>query len=81
MTDTLLWIIFIELTIGLILGGYVLYEIQTALAVIVLHDCTETTDPDVVTPPVLTPEILTEESRPPADETETTGTFTGAAWN
>lgn len=78
MIDALLWIILIELTIGLILGGYVLYEIQTALAVIVLHDCA---DAPASEPRVLTPEILTEESSPPADDTETTGTFTGAAWN
>lgn len=80
MTDALLWIILIELTLGFILGGYILYEIQTALAVIVLHDCSEPIAPDVIEPHPLTPEILMEGSRA-IDDTETTGTFTGAAWN
>ncbi len=83
MSDILLWIILIELTLAIAVGGFVLYEIQTALAVIVLHECGDVEDPAAVEPSTLTPEIL--EAEAPRMETndrdpDTIGTFTGAAW-
>lgn len=81
MTDVLLWLIFIELTLALLAGGYALYHIQSDLAIIALQACAESDD---VEPAVLEPEILTADDTPPAqtDEPTTVGTFTGPqAWN
>lgn len=79
MTNTLLWIIVIELTLGLVLGGYVLYEIQTALAVIVLGECTDT--PPKPESLVHIPEVMEAEAPRASDDRDTIGTFTGAAWH
>lgn len=82
MIESLLWIILLELTAAILVGGYVLREIQTALAVIVLHDCAEHDDTVKTAPPVLTPEVLDADPVPPADDDkDTIGTFTGTAWN
>lgn len=77
MIETLLWLIFSELTVALVLGGYVLREIQTALAVIVLHECAE--PPPAVT--VIEAPTLNE-APVTVNEKETIGTFGGpSAWN
>lgn len=83
MSNTLAWIIILELTLVLLLGGYLLYTIQGTLAKLVEQDCAAL-QPEVPSSlDILTPEVLEAESPREVDDTDTTdttGTFTGAAW-
>lgn len=80
MSNTLAWIIILELMLVLLLGGYLLYTIQGTLAKLVEQDC-EALAPDIPSSlDILTPEVLEAESPREVDDTDTTGTFTGAAW-
>lgn len=87
MSTALVGLLVIELTLGLLVGGYLLYQIQTSLALVILQSCGDAPAEDA--PPMdsgllltetLHPEVLDAEPTRVVDETETTGTFTGAAW-
>lgn len=80
MSNTLAWIIILELMLVLLLGGYLLYTIQGTLAKLVEQDCAAL-QPEVPSSlDILTPEVLEAEAPHVVDDTDTTGTFTGAAW-
>lgn len=84
MTEFLLFLIWFEVTVGLVWGGLTLYKIQTDLAVVALHDCAEVDDPNASIDPLAAPrlQIITPSTPPADDETDTVGTFTGRnAWN
>ena len=75
MIEVLLWIIVLELTAGLVVGGYVLYHMQLDLAVIALYNCVEPTVTVIDTPSLNEEPVV-------IDTKETIGTFAGPqAWN
>lgn len=82
MIEFLLWWIALELTAGLAVGGYILYNMQLDIAIIALHDCA---DQPISDGPVhihtVAAEIIDAPAPQVVDDKDTIGTFTGQAWS